>query len=65
MSEIFFLVEDDIEGRFTARALGESIFTEADDIKQLRENIRDAVNCHFDDAADKAKLNIFWRLFGN
>ena len=31
------------------RALGESIFTEADDLDGLREMIRDAVRCHFDE----------------
>ena len=55
MNEIIFLVENDIEGGFTARALGESIFTEADDLEKLRENIRDAVNCHFDET-DKPKV---------
>jgi len=30
MSEILFLVEQSPEGGFVARALGESIFTEAD-----------------------------------
>lgn len=48
MSEIIFLVEDDPEGGYTARALGESIFTEGDDIESLRANVRDAVLCHFD-----------------
>ncbi len=47
MSEIIFLVEDAVEGGYTARALGESIFTEADDMDELRSNIRDAVDCHF------------------
>ncbi len=49
MTEIIFLVEDNIEGGYTARALGESIFTEADDLKSLREMIKDAVNCHYSD----------------
>lgn len=48
MNEIIFLVEIEIEGGFTARALGESIFTEGDDLEDLRANIRDAVNCHFE-----------------
>ena len=55
MNEIIFLVENDIEGGFTARALGASIFTEADDLENLRENIRDAVNCHFEEA-DRPKV---------
>lgn len=47
MNEIIFLVEDAVEGGFNARALGESIFTEGDDMDDLRTNIRDAVDCHF------------------
>lgn len=47
MMEIVFLVEDDPEGGYTAKALGESIFTQADDLDGLKEMIRDAVNCHF------------------
>lgn len=49
MNEIIFVVEDAPEGGFTARALGESIFTEADDLPALREQIRDAVRCHFEE----------------
>lgn len=37
-----------MEGGYTARALGESIFTEGDDLENLRSNIRDAVDCHFE-----------------
>ena len=48
MNEIIFLVENEVEGGFSARALGESIFTEGDDLEDLRANIRDAVNCHFE-----------------
>ncbi|MDQ3744329.1 MAG: 2-oxoisovalerate dehydrogenase [Acidobacteriota bacterium] len=49
MQELIFLVEDAPEGGFTARALGEDIITEADDLEALREMIRDAVRCHFDE----------------
>lgn len=48
MNEIIFIVEDAPEGGYNARALGVSIFTEADDIKSLHEQVRDAVGCHFD-----------------
>ena len=47
MTEIVFLVKDDPDGGYTARALGESIFTQAEDIESLKTMIRDAVNCHF------------------
>lgn len=49
MNELIFLVEEAAEGGYTARALGESIFTEADDLPNLRSQIRDAVQCHFED----------------
>ncbi len=49
MSEIVFLVEDAPEGGVTARALGHSIFTEADTYEELRDLARDAVRCHFDE----------------
>jgi hypothetical protein len=49
MNEIFFLVEEAIEGGYAAKALGESIFTEADSIEELHANVRDAVRCHFDE----------------
>ena len=48
MNEILFLVEDDPEGGFIARALGASIFTEADTLPELRRMVQDAVHCHFD-----------------
>ena len=49
MSEIVFVVEQAPGGGFTARAVGESIFTEADSLAQLHERAREAVRCHFDD----------------
>ena len=49
MNEIIFLIEEAGEGGFTARALGESIFTEADTLEALRQQVREAVNCHFDE----------------
>lgn len=53
MSEIVFLVEDDPDGGWTARALSASIFTQADDYESLKANIRDAVDCHFDDSDER------------
>lgn len=55
MSEIVFLVEPDPEGGLVARALGHAIFTQADDEAELREMVRDAVRCHFDEP-DRPKV---------
>ena len=49
MNELIFLVEEAAEGGYTARALGYSIFTEADSMEALRNQVRDAVKCHFDE----------------
>jgi hypothetical protein len=49
MNEIVFVVEVAPEGGYTARALGESIFTEADTEAELRVAVQDAVRCHFDE----------------
>jgi hypothetical protein len=48
-SEIIFLVAESPEGGFEARALGEPIFTQAETIEELRDRVRDAVRCHFDE----------------
>jgi hypothetical protein len=47
MNEILFLVEFDPEGGYTAKAIRESIFTQADDLISLKQEIKDAVHCHF------------------
>jgi hypothetical protein len=49
MSEVVFVVEVAPEGGYIARALGESIFTEADTEAELRVAVQEAVHCHFDD----------------
>ena len=47
MNDIIFSVQEDPEGGFTARALGQPIFTEADTFEDLKSYVRDAVACHF------------------
>ena len=49
MNEIFFLVEEAPEGGYAAKALGQSIFTEAETLEELHANVRDAVQCHFEE----------------
>lgn len=56
MTEIIFLVEDDLEGGYIARAIGESIFTQADSIRELRELVKDAVCCHYPNELSRPKL---------
>jgi hypothetical protein len=56
MSELVFLVEEDSEGGYQARALGESIFTQDDDLDALRANIMDAVLCHFPEEEKRPQI---------
>lgn len=49
MDELIFVVENAPEGGFTARALDASIFTEADTLEALHQEVRDAVSCHFEE----------------
>jgi predicted RNase H-like HicB family nuclease len=46
--EIVFLVEEDEEGVYAARALGHSIFTEGETWEELKEMVRDAVHAYFE-----------------
>ena len=52
MTEILFMVEEDVGGGYCAYAVGQSIFTQADTIEELYEMVRDAVRCHFDEGED-------------
>lgn len=45
--EIIFIIEESLDGGFEAKAVGHSIFTDGDNIKNLKENIKEAVACHF------------------
>ena len=54
-TEIIFLVEESPEGGYEARALGFSIYTESETLDELREAIRDAVQCHFGEVEKAGK----------
>ncbi len=47
-NELIFLVEESMEGGYEAKALDHPIFTEGDSIDELKNNIKDAVDCHFE-----------------
>jgi predicted RNase H-like HicB family nuclease len=48
-SEIIFEVEESPEGGYDARALGYSIYTQAETIDELKAMLQDAVRCHFEE----------------
>jgi predicted RNase H-like HicB family nuclease len=58
IKEIVFVVEEDPEQGYSAKALGYSIFTEGDSLTELKDNIKDAIKCHF----DKDEMPLYVRL---
>jgi hypothetical protein len=57
MSEIIFeVLEDEIDGGFTAAALGYGIHTQAENLEELRVNVREAVDCYFDETMEAPKM---------
>lgn len=57
-SEIIFSVLESPEGGYEARALGFSIFTQADTLEELKKAIRDAVSCHFEGTAKPSIIRL-------
>jgi predicted RNase H-like HicB family nuclease len=60
MNEVIFLVEDSAEGGYEARALGKSIFTEGDTLEELKQNVREAVRCHFEEDSAPAIIRLHY-----
>ena len=58
MSEIVFEVTEADGGGYDARAAGHSIFTQGSDWADLKEMVRDAVLCHFDDEELPAEIRL-------
>ena len=57
-SEIIFSVQESPEGGYQARALGFSVFTEADTLDELNTMIREAVSCHFEDGQKPSVIRL-------
>jgi predicted RNase H-like HicB family nuclease len=50
MSEIIFeVLRDEIDGGYTATALGYGIHAQGDTLEELRGNVKEAVACYFDE----------------
>ena len=57
MSEIIFEVrEDEVDGGYTAVALGYGIHTQGDTLEELRAMVKDAVDCYFDETMEAPRL---------
>ena len=57
-NEIVFEVTQEEDGGYSAKALGENIFTQGENWDDLREMVRDAVKCHFDEGQVPATIRL-------
>jgi hypothetical protein len=58
MKELVFEVVQEGDGGFTAEAIGEGIFTQADSWDELKTNVREAVQAYFFDSAPPASVRL-------
>jgi hypothetical protein len=58
MRDIVFEVLQESDGGFTAEAIGESIFTQADNWDELRANVREAVQAYYFDSAPPDSIRL-------
>ena len=57
MTEIIFEVtEDEVDGGYSASALGYGIHTEGESLEEIRRNVKEAVDCYFDDTMARPRL---------
>ena len=56
MKELIFEVSEDIQGGYTASALGVGIHTQAESVEELKAMVRDVVECYYEDGDEKPSL---------
>ncbi len=60
MLEIIFLIEESLEGGYEAKALGYSIYTQGESTEALKQNIQEAVQCHFESSELPKVIRLHW-----
>ena len=53
---IFEVTEDEVDGGYSASAIGFGIHTQGDSLDELRRNVKEAVDCYFDESLSKPRL---------
>lgn len=56
VKELIFEVTEADEGGYHASALGVGIHTQAETLDELRQNVRNAVGCYFEDSIGAPKI---------
>lgn len=52
---VFEVSEDELDGGYSASALVLGIHTQGDTLDELHRNVREAVDCYFDDGMDRPR----------
>ena len=56
-SEIIFeITEDEVDGGYSASALGYGIHTQGDSLEEIRRNVREAFDCYFDETIERPNI---------
>ena len=59
MTEIIFeITEDEVDGGYSASALGYGIHAQGGSLEEIRHNVKEAVDCYFDEAEAIANIKI-------
>ena len=53
---IFEIAEDEVDGSYSATAPGYGIHTQGDSVDEIRRNVREAVDCYFDESMPRPRL---------
>ena len=53
---IFEVTEDEVDGGYSATALGYGIHTQGDSVDEIRRNTKEAVDCYFDESMPRPRL---------
>lgn len=53
---IFEVSEDELDGGYSASALGFGIHTQGSSLDDIRRNVQEAVDCYFDDGMERPRL---------
>lgn len=56
MKEIVFEILEDPEGGFTASAIGCGIHTQGENVEDLKAQLREAVDCYFDESQERPSV---------
>ena len=53
---IFEVTEDEVDGGYSASALGYGIHTQGECVEEVRRNVREAIDCYFDETMERPSV---------